>query len=105
MSKQLLVFCFFVFFTEYAVSEKPEPVLQDPTRPIGYSNKGVSESLRLQAIFFGGGRKEAIINGRAIQEGDSVSGRKVVAIKKDHVIYESRGAYTVLKLRQSIFEK
>lgn len=105
----LYLFLCLLASSEWAASTPSSTVdsqLIDPTRPIGYSSfQKQNESLKLQAIFWGGGRKEAIINGVAVKEGSSVGGKKIISIKKNEVMFESSGVIKVLKLRPSIFDK
>lgn len=80
--------------------------LRDPTRPLGYAVSAKSEqSLILQAIFTGSGRKEAIINGVAVKEGDTIAGKKILRIRSNEVLYDDDSTPRVLKLRSSIFNK
>lgn len=80
--------------------------LLDPTRPIGYTSVRKEEvDLNLQAIFFGNGREEAIVNGVAVKVGDKVHGKKIVRINNDAIVYEAKGLQRTLKLRPSIFKK
>lgn len=83
--------------------------LLDPTRPLGHrvqsSPSQQEESLNLQAIFFGAGRKEAIVNGKSVKEGDYVAGKKIIAIRANEVVYSSGGAQSIIKLRSSFFDK
>lgn len=77
----------------------------DPTRPLGYSAKHKAQSeLKLQAIFWGNGRKEAIVSGLSVKEGDQVFGKKIVKIKEDAVVYEKNGGFFTLVLRPSIYK-
>ncbi len=77
----------------------------DPTRPLGFSAKQkVQSELKLQAIFYGNGRKEAIVSGISVKEGDRVHGKKIVRIKEDAVVYEKNGGRYTLVLRPSIYK-
>ncbi len=79
--------------------------LVDPTLPLGYSTKGQQQSaLKLQAIFLGGNRKEAIVNGVSVKEGDSLQGKRIVKIKHDAIVIEKNGGLRTLVLRPSIFK-
>ncbi len=79
--------------------------LVDPTLPLGYSAKGTQRSaLKLQAIFFGNNRKEAIVNGVSLKEGDSIQGKRIVKIKHDAIVIEKNGGLLTLVLRPSIFK-
>ncbi len=82
------------------------PSVSDPTRPLGYSQAAIKmEQLRLQAIFYGSGRKEAIVNGVAVKEGDRVHGKRIVQIRPREIVYDAAGSARVLKLRPSIFTR
>ncbi|MFL0808799.1 MAG: MSHA biogenesis protein MshK [Agarilytica sp.] len=78
--------------------------LLDPTRPLGFVSKKSEQALNLQAIYFGDGRKEAVINGKLVGEGDVVYGRKIVAIRSNKVIYDVSGVKRSLTLRPSIYK-
>lgn len=80
--------------------------LRDPTRPLGYAiSVKPEQSLLLQAIFTGNGRKEAIINGVAVKEGSRIAGKKILRIGNNEVVYDDDNTPRVLKLRSSIFNK
>lgn len=83
-----------------AEQEKP---LRDPTRPLSYSAPAEKQNtLALQAIFTGKGRKEAIINGLAVSEGDSIGSARIVRIEDKQVRYVLDGQTGILRLRPSI---
>ncbi len=83
----------------------PATKLVDPTRPLGYRADGKKkQSLKLQAIFYGEGRREAIVSGVAVREGDVVRGKRILKIHANTVIYESAGRHHTLALRPSIFK-
>jgi hypothetical protein len=80
--------------------------LRDPTQPFSYSSKySKREAPKLQAIFFGNGRKEAIINGTLLREGDRFGEHRVIKISSDRVSSSIDGVAQTLTLRSSIFEK
>lgn len=85
-------------------SAKKNEVLLDPTRPLGYAKKASENALKLQAIYFGAGRKEAVINGKLMGVGDTIHGKKIVSIKANKVIYDASGVRRSLTLRPSIFK-
>ncbi len=95
---------------EIIVAEKKKAVvspgvLVDPTLPLGYSGKGKQQSaLKLQAIFLGDNRKEAIVNGVSVREGDRLQGKRIVKIKHDAIVIEKNGSFRTLALRPSIFK-
>ncbi len=79
--------------------------LVDPTLPLGYNAKGKQQSsLKLQAIFLGDNRKEAIVNGVSVKEGDRLQGKRIVKIKNDAIVIEKNGGFRTLVLRPSIFK-
>lgn len=67
----------------------PQTVLaadfSDPTRPSQYKASAKKSSLRLESILYSGERKVAIINGKALAEGDSIESVTVLSIEKDSV--------------------
>lgn len=86
-----------------AAGEAPLP---DPTRPPGVSG-GPSASqesekpkaeLNLQSLLHGGERALAVINGRSLQEGDSIHGYTVTRIARDQVVLRGGGGTRVLRL-------
>lgn len=103
MSKCLLILI--VLLTCEYVSAKELRAVIDPTRPLGYRASSIQKSpLKLQAIFWGQGRKEAIVNGQSVKEGDSVQGKRIVQIKPQAIVYENNGGRYTLLLRPSIFK-
>jgi MSHA biogenesis protein MshK len=65
-------------------------VLPDPTRPeiappSAASPATAAERFELRAVLIGGARRVAVINGRAVQVGDSVDGAEVLAIDAGRV--------------------
>lgn len=83
-------------------AEQEEP-LRDPTRPLSYSAPAEKQiTLALQAIFTGKGRKEAIINGLAVSEGDSIGSARIVRIEDKQVRYVLDGQTGILRLRPSV---
>lgn len=86
--------------------ESKRSELVDPTRPLGHTAVASTiDSLVLQAIFFGNGRKEAIVNGIAVKEGSRVEGRRILEIRESSIVVQSDGATKVYRLRDSIFDK
>lgn len=75
MCKQLLAI---VTFALLGASAAQANELRDPTRPLDYrasdAGGGQAEALQLQSILIGGGRKLAVINGRAHREGEAIAG-------------------------------
>lgn len=84
-----------------------EVPIADPTQPVNFiapkSRQAKEEQgLRLQAIFLGQGRAEAVINGRRVRSGDTVEQARIVAIHSGRVVYERGGVQAVLVLRPTI---
>jgi len=74
--------------------------LQDPTRPASFSSSAsVDATLTLESVLLGPERKVAVINGKVVAEGDSVSGAQVIAIGKNSVRLRHRGETVELVLR------
>lgn len=58
----------------------------DPTRPAQYKAAATTKSsLRLESILYSAERKVAIINGKALSEGDSIGALTVIRIEKESV--------------------
>lgn len=74
--------------------------LQDPTRPPGSMAQAVSvtpaRDLNVGSILLGAQRRVAVIDGVALQEGDSHDGIRVRRIHKDRVEVTDRGQPRVL---------
>jgi hypothetical protein len=73
-----------------------ELTLVDPTRPVAFvaptgKQQQEENKLQLQAIFSGGGRREAVINGRAVKVGDMVDQAKILAIGPGRVSFVKNG--------------
>ncbi|MFP2769495.1 hypothetical protein [Oceanisphaera sp. KMM 10153] len=84
--------------------------LQDPTRPLTpmavesppQTQHRQPAPFRLQAIFTGGNRPSAIIDGRRYQTGDAVASYRLVRITPDHILLEGQGAPLTLTLFPSL---
>ncbi len=103
-----LAVVFFTFSAAAAISlaSPTATTLSDPTRPLGYvAGTAKKQTLTLQAIFYGNGRREAIVSGVAVKEGDVVHGKRIVTIQANAVIYESAGRRHTMALRPSIFKQ
>lgn len=55
-------------------------------------------NLKLRAITIGGDRASALINDQILEEGDVISGKRIVAIASDRVTLEQGGRTFVLML-------
>lgn len=74
-------------------AEESEPALIDPTRPVAFvapagKVKKAEDQLQLQAIYSGGGRQQAVINGHLVNVGDKVGQAVIVAINPAGVRYK-----------------
>lgn len=102
-----LILCVSILSVSVSVfgDEKRSGRLTDPTQPLGYNASAKRKpSLKLQAIFWGPDRKEAIVNGQSVKEGDSVLGKRIVKIKQKEIVVENRSGRITLVLRPSIFK-
>ena len=82
---------------------------KDPTRPPDHrvNDRNTPQALntfRIESIISGGGRKLAVINGKRVFEGDSVSGARVIKIDSDAVTlsWPDQQQQTVIKKRIAI---
>ena len=72
--------------------------LTDPTRPAQYRPVAAQERLDLQSILFSDSRKVAVINGKALTEGERIGGARVLSISKDSVRLRRGGKVVRLQL-------
>lgn len=85
------------------MAAEQEKSLRDPTRPLSYRVAAKEQTkLTLQAIFTGKDRKEAIVNGHAVSEGDSIGSATVVRIEDKQVGYILDGQSHILRLRPNV---
>ncbi len=79
-------------------------VLQDPTRPAGWSTRKAapkaSRTYKLNYILHADGRKQAMINGQKVSEGDYVSGARVIRIREEAVTIEYDGRMQDLRVHK-----
>lgn len=77
-------------------------LIKDPTEPTAYKSAPAktapAPTFKLSYVLASADRKYAIINGKKVEEGDTVSGAKVVAIGQHSVELISRGARKRLSL-------
>ncbi len=59
--------------------------LPDPTRPTAYQPTTRSVNLKLETILYSDARRVAVINGKALTEGESIGSATVLQINKDTV--------------------
>ena len=79
--------------------------LRDPTQPIGYDASGAKKrKMKLQAIYFSDSRREAVISGQSLSEGDYFDGAQIKKIEAGKVLLNKNGQNLVLHLRTSIFK-
>ncbi len=84
--------------------------LQDPSRPLTSMEPEITEPQaasrqgvpRLEAIFTGGARASAIIDGRYYQLGDAVAGYRLERIQSNHVVLGGEGEPLTLTLFSSL---
>lgn len=69
-----------------------EPAIQDPTRPVNFVRKSCAsrplngwESWQLSSTLVSPKRAVAVINGRILQQGDSLDGMKIATVKNGAV--------------------
>ena len=73
--------------------------LTDPTRPSSFRAQARQESLRLESILFSDTRKVAVINGKALAQGDSIGSATVTAINRNSVKLKRSGKVLVLEIQ------
>ena len=80
--------------------------LVDPTKPVTYSPPVLSESrFHLSSILLGGKRKVAVINGKAVSEGETLGKARVVKIDKDNVLLNAGGKKIQLVLERTLVKR
>ena len=79
-------------------------VLKDPTQPSDWAKpKQINKAKRvykLNYLLVANDRKQAIINGVPVGEGDSVNGAKVIKIAEDFVLLSTKSGSKVLRWKQ-----
>lgn len=99
--------CAALWILPATATESETPIL-DPTRPVNFvapktrQGQAQEQSLRLQAIFWGPGRAEAVINGRSLRPGDTLERARIIAIFPGRVLYERGGVQAELVLRPAL---
>ncbi len=87
------------YFSHSSLAES----LVDPTRPIQQSAKvDGKQSLQLNAILIANKRRQVVINGRHMREGQSASNFKVITIHKNDVVIVYDGKRKVLRLHKTM---
>jgi MSHA biogenesis protein MshK len=77
--------------------------LRDPTRPPSFSAARpeaaeAASDLVLQTVLVSPERRNAIVNGRLVRVGDSVSGMRVIEIRESAVVLRGPGEQRTLSL-------
>ena len=77
-----------------------DEVLRDPTRPYTAVEQRAAASPRfvVNAIIVSDDRRVAIVNGRRVGVGSSLSGARVISIEKDQLILEIDGKRVTARL-------
>lgn len=80
--------------------------ISDPTKPSYYqSDKAKKTTLQLSSVLWSDQRRVAIINGKALSEGDVIAGATVVKIDKQQVQINQNGVLVKLKLRRPTIKR
>lgn len=74
--------------------------LTDPTQPVQYRAATKRVNLNLESILFSEARRVAVINGKALQEGEKLGSARVISIGKDVVRVQQQGKTYDLKLQR-----
>lgn len=84
----------------------PLLALNDPTKPMGFGEKAAERvNFTLNSILFSADRQVAIINGKAVLEGEQISGAKVVSISRSAVVLNQRGRVITLKATRPLIRQ
>ena len=106
--RSFFVFCGALFASSISVAATMTlsngEVLNDPTQPSNWAKpKKVSQvkrSYKLNYLLYADDRKQAIINGKSVVEGDRVSGAKVIKISENSVTLSTESGSKVLRWKQ-----
>lgn len=102
-SKKLLPISACVMLSGFAFAATAKEQLADPTRPLHQSKSlAYKQSLNLNAILFANNRRQAVINGQQMVEGQTNRNVRVLAIHKNDVVVLHDGKKRTLKLHQSM---
>lgn len=74
--------------------------LKDPTQPGEYRAATKRVNLNLESILFSDTRRVAVINGKALQEGEKLGSARVLSIGKDVVRVQQQGKTYNLTLQR-----
>ncbi len=77
-----------------------DEVLRDPTRPYTAVEQRAAAAPRfvVNAIIVSADRRVAIVNGRRVGVGSSLSGARVIAIDRDQLVLEIDGRHVIARL-------
>ena len=94
-----------LFLTTFAIAAQQ---LRDPTRPPDYASKGTSTSgaaksrarsgMVLQTVLISEDRRVAVISGRLMSVGDTISGFRLTEIREGEVVMKKRSKMRTLRL-------
>ena len=74
-----------LIFTTYSIFAIDNTPIYDPTRPSSYQGEFVAaqtDAMDLTTIYFSKSQRYAVINDALVQEGDTIAGKKIVAIQQ-----------------------
>lgn len=74
--------------------------LKDPTQPEQYRPAQQRTSLNLESILYSEDRRVAVINGKALVEGEKLGNARVITIGRDSVRVQQSGKIVYLKLKR-----
>lgn len=98
----LLIGCVIFLAPQRVLAE----TLRDPTTPLGHVRTAPKfQRLTLQAIYRGSGRREAIVNGNLVKEGELLNGAKIVSIHEKSVTYRREGTTQTIYLRPNVVKR
>lgn len=85
------------------VGDDDNPVLSDPTQPLGYrAAQSQPQQYQLNSIFKSIDGAKAIINGQLVREKSEVNGAKVLSIGEGHVVIQTNTGVQTLNLHRNI---
>lgn len=107
MFKAVLNIFLVVTLVLIAPMARAESVLQDPTKPLGYTSAkgGALASLKLHSVLISDQRKVAVINGQRLVENDVIEGSGgtvLERIKPHSVLVNKAGKRWQLKLQNTL---
>lgn len=101
------IVCFWLFFATFAQAQE---VINDPTKPLGFSgaaglaSASAQDTIQLTSILISEDRKVAIINGQALRENQTLKGigATVKKIDADAVTLQQNGKIWRVALNTAI---